>query len=79
MRLRAHLTKSARTASFNNRYTMPCARSIPNGLNPMAIVLPASLTSYASQNCSVFRRRANIIRLRNQPANKTTQHHEYEY
>jgi 3-oxoacyl-[acyl-carrier protein] reductase len=39
----------------------------------MAIVLRANRTNRASQNCFIFLRRANIARLRNQPANRRTQ------
>src|SRR4029077_19082177 len=54
----------ALTLNFSARFATHCASSIPNGLNKTGIVLLASPTSRASQNCSNFLNRMNASRLR---------------
>jgi hypothetical protein len=64
--------RSRLTFNFSTRYTTRCARSIPNGLSPMATVLCAKLTNRALPNCSVFRQQANTAPLPDQCNNSET-------
>jgi hypothetical protein len=55
--------RSALTLNFNDRYMMPCASSIQNGLSLMVIVRRANLMNLALLSCLDSLRRNGIDRL----------------
>ena len=48
------LTKSTLTFNSSNRFTMPCAFSIPNGSSRAALAPPAPFMSHVSRSCAAF-------------------------